>query len=62
MSNRPAKGTPEYELWTAAIEVAAYPPVYPRKATCVVSSKRIQRLRDALEACGIDWHKVKESS
>lgn len=59
MTARPAKGTPEYDLWIAAIEVAIDPPVAPKTGTTRVSSKKLNELRGALEAAGIDWRTAK---
>lgn len=56
---RPAKGTPEYDLWVAAIEVAIYPPLVFKGATTQVSCRRIEELRTALDAVGIDWRAAK---
>lgn len=64
MAERPDKGTPEYDLWIAAIDVATAPPV--KKGTTSFAASvpwtRIEALRDALEAVGIDWRKAKEAS
>ena len=62
----PARGTPEYDLWTAAIDVALAPPLRNRHPDTVYCARvpwpEIERLRDALEAAGIDWktpkHKI----
>lgn len=59
---RPEKGTPEWELWIAAIKVAVDPPLRSTRPTCYVAWRRIEALRAALEACGIDWRAVKEQS
>jgi hypothetical protein len=63
---RPEKGSPEWDLWIAAIEVAAYPPLNigqkgRSRATCQVSTRQITKLRAALDACEIDWRKVKNA-
>lgn len=58
---RPEKGTPGYELWIAAIEVAIDPPL--KKGQHVSSAQvywpKIDALRAALEGVGIDWRSVK---
>lgn len=59
---RPVKGTPEWDLWVAAIDVAVYPPADPKRGTVYVSAARIEELRRALDACGIDWRAVKAAS
>jgi hypothetical protein len=59
--SRPEKGTPEWDLWVAAIDVAVYPPTDPKHATVYVSVAAIAELRRALEACGIGWRAVKAS-
>lgn len=58
---RPKKGTPEYDLWIAAIEVATYPPLTNsnNQAICQVSVVRMKALRDALDAVGVDWREAK---
>jgi len=58
---RPTKGTPEWELWTAAIDVATDAPARPGQyvAKAQIGWPRIKRLRAALEAVGIDWRKAK---
>lgn len=57
--SRPVKGTPEYELWLCAIEVATYPPVeHGNQATGQVSWRRLDALRAALEGVGIDWREA----
>lgn len=57
----PPKGTPEYELWIAATEVAASAPL--RAGTHSFSAQvpwyLIKQLRDALDQLGIDWREVK---
>lgn len=60
---RPEKGTPEWDLWIAAIEVAVDPP-WKRGATVSNAGvwwPKIEALRDALEACDIDWQTVKRT-
>lgn len=60
MADRPAKGTPEYDPWIAAIEIATFPPTSIRPGSePKVAAIRIEALRTALEACGIDWRKAK---
>lgn len=52
---RPKKGTPEYELWLCAIEVATYPPIeHGNQATGQVSWQPLDNLRAALDGVGID--------
>ena len=54
---RPVKGTPEWALWIAAIEVATGAPL--KRGTSVASAQvlwsRIEALREALDDLGIDW-------
>lgn len=57
---RPLEGTPEYDLWVTAIDVAISPPVDMRQPTTQVHARRIRALRDALEAVGIDWKTARE--
>jgi hypothetical protein len=59
---RPSKGTPEYELWIAAIDVAIDPPLKPQRPTVQLYAPKLKALRDALEGVGIDWRKVKEAN
>jgi hypothetical protein len=59
---RPNKGTPEYKLWIAAIEVAADPPLKPQRPTVQLHAPKLKALRDALEGVGIDWKKVKAAN
>jgi len=58
---RPTKGTPEWDLWIAAIEVAAYAPLrqgqYSYNAN--IAWDLIHQLRSAVETVGIDWREVK---
>jgi hypothetical protein len=60
----PAKGTPEHDLWVAAIEVAAAAPAKQGQtvAKAAVPWHMIHQLRATLEALGIDWRKVRETS
>jgi hypothetical protein len=62
MAERPAKGTPEYELWLAAIEVAIHAPLDRGVSTgsAQIYWPKIDRLRDALDAVGIDWRAAKQ--
>lgn len=59
MTGRPDKGTPEWDLWVAAIEVATFPPLVAKGATSQISERRITALREALDAVGIDWRTAK---
>lgn len=59
MTRRPKKGTPDWELWVAALEVAIYPPVKGQRATTQVARSRIEALRSAFDAVGIDWRETK---
>ena len=43
----------------AAIDAAIYPPLKGRAATAQVPWQRIERLRETLEALGIDWRRAK---
>lgn len=61
---RPEQGTPEYDLWIAAIEVAVSPP-FKRGGSASLAGvywPRIDALRAALEALGIDWQAVKREA
>ena len=57
----PEKGTPEYALWVAAIEVAIHAPL--KQGTYSSDAKvrwhAIHELRAALDAVGIDWRTAK---
>lgn len=57
---KPLKGTPEYELWLAAIDIAAAAPL--KRGTYVHAAsipwKLVNRLRDVLEELDIDWVSV----
>jgi hypothetical protein len=59
--SRPEKDSPEWDLWVAAIDVAVAPPV--KKGTYSYAANvpwhLVERLRDALDAVGIDWLDVK---
>lgn len=59
----PQKGTPEHDLWVAAIDVAVTAPL--RKGEYVhaalVPWSLINDLRSSLDALGIDWRKVKRN-
>ncbi len=59
--NRPSKGTPGYDLWIAAIEVATYAPLKPGRyvSGAKISWPRVEALRAALDALDIDWRKAK---
>jgi hypothetical protein len=61
---RPEKGTPEYDLWIAAIEVAAHPPLKQGKyaSDAGVSWHKVDALRAALDGVGIDWRTVHEKN
>lgn len=58
----PEKGTPEYELWLCAIDIAVAAPW--RKGTYSHSAQipweDIDKLRQALDAVRIDWRDVKK--
>jgi hypothetical protein len=58
VSQRPAKGTPEWDLWVAAIEVAMDAPERHSATTthALIYWPKVEQLRAALEAVGIDWH------
>lgn len=62
--SRPEKGTPEFDLWVAAIDVATSPPLKGGQAaySAQVPWSEILRLRAALEAVGIDWRAAKTKS
>lgn len=55
------KGSPEWDVIAAALDVAVYPPLDPKTPTTNVSVVEITKLRNALDAVGIDWRKVKGS-
>jgi len=57
----PKKGSPEYDLWVAAIEVATYAPYRAAKYVhgATIAWTRVEALRAALDALGIDWRKAK---
>jgi hypothetical protein len=59
---KPEKGTPEYELWLCAIEIAVAAPW--KKGTYSYSAQipwnRINKLRLALDGLGIDWQDMKK--
>jgi hypothetical protein len=59
--NLPDPGTPEYEVFVAAIEIAAYGPLKPGQHVFAakVPWTRLMRLRDALTAAGIPWETVR---
>lgn len=61
--SRPTKGSPEWDLWVAAIEVAAEAPLVRGKlsGSALIYWPKIDALRAALDACGVDWRKVAES-
>jgi hypothetical protein len=63
---RPAKGTQEWDLWIAAIEVATDAPLRHSPITThgLIYWPTIERLRAALDALCIDWRtaKAKEAS
>lgn len=54
---RPEKGTPEYELWLCAIDVAHAAPLKQGANVFMaqVPWDTIDKLRAAIEAVGIDW-------
>lgn len=54
---RPEKGTPEFELWVSAIDVAHAAPLKrgTYSHTAQVPWTIINEVRAALEAVGIDW-------
>ena len=58
---RPAKGTPEYNLWLAAIDISIAAPM--KKGSYSHSAQipwtMIHALRDALDDLGIDWRAQK---
>lgn len=62
MTGRPEKGSPEWDLWVAAIEVAIAPPLSHTKTTTPTAKVRwtaITELRAALDALGVDWRTAK---
>jgi hypothetical protein len=54
---RPEKGTPEYRLWIAAIEVAMAAPLShgPTTTDAKVYWPKIEALRAALDELGVNW-------
>jgi hypothetical protein len=62
MNDWPAKGTPEYDLVIAAIEVAASAPLEQgaNVSYAKVYWPRMHAMRTALETLGIDWRTVKQ--
>lgn len=61
---RPTQGTPEYDLWLAAISVAAAAPL--RQGRYVAEARIpwhiVDEVRGALDALGIDWQEVKRKT
>lgn len=56
----PREGTPERDLWLAAIAVALEPPLRQGQASAArVSWHLVRQLRDALEGAGVDWEAAK---
>lgn len=55
----PPKGTPEYDLWIAALDVALGAPLRQsgNAYSATVPWQLIHELRKAFEAVGIDWRK-----
>jgi hypothetical protein len=58
---RPQKGTPEFDLWVAAIEIAMDAPERHGSTTthALIYWPKVEALRAALDALGIDWHQPK---
>jgi len=57
--SRPAKGTPEWDLWIAAIEIAMVAPWKGQTYAARIPWDMIDTLREKLEAVGIDWRTAK---
>jgi hypothetical protein len=59
---KPREGTPEYELWLCATDVAIAAPWKHGKYvhSAQVPWDDIERLRAALEAVGVDWRAGKQ--
>jgi hypothetical protein len=57
----PEKGSPEWDLYIAAIEIAMDPPVKMARPTTQVSQRKIEALRNALDALDIDWVTAKKT-
>jgi hypothetical protein len=57
----PEKGTPEYALWSAAVEVALAAPARQNPSTydARVPWDTINQLREAIKGIGIDWNAFK---
>lgn len=56
--------TPEFEVFVAAIEVAAWAPLEQpaNTVTVAVPWKLIDQLRDRLDDCDVDWRSAAGSS
>lgn len=63
-ATRPAKGTPEWDLWIAAIEVAMAAPERRGQysSSALIYWPKIEALRAALDVLGIDWHAAKREA
>jgi hypothetical protein len=60
MSTPPAKGTPEYRLWVAALDVAVWAPLEQGiAARAQVPWRLIHELREIFEELNIDWRATK---
>lgn len=61
---KPEEGTPEHDLWLCAIDIAVAAPW--KQATQAGDTKipwdDIHRLRQTLDAMGIDWQSVKHNN
>lgn len=55
------EGTPDWDVFLAAIAVAVEPPLDPKTGGTIVRTDTIQNLRRVLDAAGIDWKTVKEA-
>lgn len=60
----PKKGTPEFALWVAALDIAAVAPL--KQGTNVFAAgvdwRLIHDLRAALDQLGLDWRGVKKAN
>ena len=55
----PQKDSPEWELWVAAVDIATSAPLTAHTHSVLVSWKRVERLREALDVLGVDWRTAK---
>ena len=58
-TGKPEKGTPWYDVAMAAIDVAVFPPLKPQTYSTQVAATLIGKLRETLDAAGVDWKAIK---